>query len=735
MAPFIGQYEVISDLGVGRFGTVVLASGDVPGRGAERPTRQIVAIKRLRDLADRERAVSALRQKLARVDQVADRRIARVYEVLPDDNAIVMEYVHGVTLAAALDALRKAREQFFTEAAVEIACEIAEALFAANTRLAPNGEPLGLVHLRLKPAHLMLTPGGDVKLLDFGLAHLMPVDSAGGRAAADDLIYQAPEQARGEETDHRTDLFSLGLVLFELLMSEPAYPNGEGGADASAELLRKVRMGDLREPCRRLEQTLPALGPIVRKLLAARPDERYRSGADLVSDLRRQLYRDRGAYLKEFDEFYFSAIRPIAPAPVLEDGGNRTRRRSIEERLRESISRESAPSPPVVSSPPDPRPAGGPPPSPRPRATAAPPPSTPLAGAGRVEAKPTRAPAPPAVPQQGDPMAAPGGGKKSPPRPPIGGGASRVTAFEPSSDSAVKRGGGPPRAAGERRPDEAGMLEMVPLSADKDKSAAAEDPSATAFFAIPAPKADRAKGVVPPPPPSMPQPTPSLSGVGPPVARPPLGGGNNMGAAPPQPLVSGPVVSYGGAAQSPFQVSGPSQGMAPPADAGQRVQSNRVYAILVAVFALVGIAVVAAIWFRPEPPPPPPPPPVLNTPTPVVTTTAKAVEDTGVPAPVPKPATPKPKATVTHVAAPVASGPAPLTVHLADATQATSIEVTCPSNFRNRASLKGGVGTIGAVPQESCNLIFHGGPPAAYAPVHGGQSLNCSIVGTTAVCK
>lgn len=333
------------------------------------------------------------------------------------------------------------------------------------------------------------------------------------------------------------------------------------------------------------------------------------------------------------------------------------------------------------------------------------------------------------------------GGKKAPPRPPVGGPASRAQPFSPSPEGPPKKGGGGPmKVIGERRPDETGMLEMVPLTADKDKQSAAEDPSATAFFAIPAPKADRSRST-----PSAP-PAPGYGGPsgvsappsgppGPPMSRPPMG----QPAAPVamQPMVQGPVVSYGNAGgASPFQVAGQGPVANPAADSGGRVQSNRVYAILVGVFMLVAVAVVVAVWLIPrgkeEAPVTPTPTP---TPTVVVEKTAKVEEDTA-PPPVATPAPkPKAKASTPKPAPAPSSGPGTLSVTLADASQATAIEVVCPSGFRQRSALSGGRGSIASVPQEKCTMYFKGGAPAQFAPVGGGRSLSCSIVGTTAVCK
>jgi len=213
--------------------------------------------------------------------------------------------------------------------------------------------------------------------------------------------------------------------------------------------------------------------------------------------------------------------------------------------------------------------------------------------------------------------------------------------------------------------------------------------------------------------------------------------------------VQGPVASYGGgppAQGSPFQVTGPGMVSAPPAEAGSRVQSNRVYAILFAAFLMVCAAVAVAVWLKP---------PGGGGEEAVAAAEQKPVVDnashkkrtrqvdTGAPEPAPEKAAPKKhtssstrSGTTTAAPAPArSSGPGPVTVRLTDTTLATAIEVVCPSGFRNRAALSGGVGTVQNVPQESCTLLFKGGAPLKYDGVRGGQTLTCTAVGSTASCK
>lgn len=745
MSRYISQYEIIDELGAGQFGKVYLASGEVPGRGIHPGKRRVVAIKKLRD-ADPE-SVRLLLQEFALLDQVKHRSIVRVFEYLQDETAVVMEVVHGVTLRTVLDECAKAREQVFTEAAIEIGCELADALYQAYTTPGDNGERLQLVHRDLKPENVMLTRAGEVKILDFGLARVDNADFArdNPNRIKGTPIYMAPEQARGEDIDHRTDLFALGLILYELLMGRAAYRVPMDAPDPIAAVYAAIEGGELSEQCRELEAKLPGMGPIVAKLLQARPRNRYQVGHDLLVDLRRQLYKDRGVYLKEFCDFFFGSLYRLPDLPDADpgQGGNRMSnndkapRKSIEERLRDSMNRDTgapAAAAPEPAAPKAPVPVRRAPPPARPPAAAGPP--SPVAPAPVTPKIVPRTPsaARPAPAAEEDDLAPPSvkGGRPAAPKPAAGGAKKQL---------------------GARSPDETGMLQMVPLSDNEDEKEAGADPSATAFFAIPAPKADRPKGAAPAP--SSP---PSVAPVaGPPPARPAYGGPpayspNPVAAGPsapppvaPTPMVSGPVVSYGGASQgTPFQVTG----QAPPPGSGKddsRVQTARVFAVLLGVFALACVAVlsVVALWYlnstqkqpetvatndKVEQAKPEPPPPARDTGTKPIKqevkkqptgggTGKKTTSD-------PKPAPP-----------PKLAARAPATVKFTGATIPATVEVDCAGD-RRRVSLSGGVATIADVTtSDPCKLIPKGGAVATSALIRGGSTYNCEIIGTTTSCK
>ena len=107
-----------------------------------------------------------LLKEFALLDQVKHRCVVRVFEFLEEESAVVMEYVHGVTLRQMFDELERSREQVFTEAAIEIASEIADTLYQAFTTPGDNGDPLQLVHRDLKPANVLVADDMSAKVAD-----------------------------------------------------------------------------------------------------------------------------------------------------------------------------------------------------------------------------------------------------------------------------------------------------------------------------------------------------------------------------------------------------------------------------------------------------------------------------------------------------------------------------------------------------------------------------------------
>ncbi|MCB1036539.1 MAG: serine/threonine protein kinase, partial [Acidobacteria bacterium] len=270
----LGVYRIESRLGGGGMGEVFLAWDEL----LDRP----VAVKRVRAEGQGDEVQRARFRREARaVARLNHPAIVQVFHVLerPDGDCLVMEYVRGRDLRALV-----ADGEVDPRRAVAIAREVAEGLAEAHRK--------GIVHRDLKLANVMVTPEGGVKILDFGIAKAMapPGPRSLGEAAEDSLTRagmlvgtvhaMSPEQAGGGRVDHRSDLFALGSLLYELLSSRPPF-RGENLLDT----LRRVTAAE-PEPLQRLVPDLPRkLVGLVARLLAKEPAARPRDAGEVAREL------------------------------------------------------------------------------------------------------------------------------------------------------------------------------------------------------------------------------------------------------------------------------------------------------------------------------------------------------------------------------------------------------------------------------------------------------------------
>src|SRR4051794_22202661 len=136
-----------------------------------------------------------------------------------EDYFMVMEYVRGGDLRTLLKRARRRHQQFSPQAGVYIAHEILEALGYAHSKAGGDGRNINLIHRDVSPSNILLSGAGEVKLTDFGIAKASTHSSIFYKVKGK-VGYMSPEQARGEVVDRRTDLFSLGVVLYEVLVGE-----------------------------------------------------------------------------------------------------------------------------------------------------------------------------------------------------------------------------------------------------------------------------------------------------------------------------------------------------------------------------------------------------------------------------------------------------------------------------------------------------------------------------------
>ena len=276
----ISHYEILGEIGRGGMGVVYRARDVKLGRD--------VALKILPPELTHDPDRRARFELEARAAAALEHpHIAVVHEIDEFDGIffIVMELIRGKPLG---DVLRDQR--LSPTRACDLAIEMAEGLSSAHQK--------GIVHRDLKPNNIMLTSDGHIKIIDFGLAKLTepaPTSSEADTAVrgvtepgtiVGTLIYVSPEQARGYELDHRSDIFSFGVVLHELVTAKVPF-GGSTAADTISAILTKAPPRLSVSKLRAQEQGVIELQRVIDKCLAKEPDERYQGMKDLVIDLRK----------------------------------------------------------------------------------------------------------------------------------------------------------------------------------------------------------------------------------------------------------------------------------------------------------------------------------------------------------------------------------------------------------------------------------------------------------------
>src|SRR5438270_2205053 len=260
----VGRYEIVGEVGRGAMGVVYKATDPNIGR--------MVALKTMRvDVhgADEEEILRRFKHEAKLAGTMSHPSIVTVHDAGEDSGVffMAMEYLEGVTLHRVL----KEKHVLPLPRVIEIAQHIGAGLDYAHSH--------GVIHRDVKPANIMCASNGAIKIMDFGIAK-----SGAGLTSAGQVLgtptYMSPEQVRGRQLDGRSDLFSFGVILYEMVTGEKPFT----GQNVTT-IIYKI-MNEAPIPPRQLDARIhPGLSAVVEKALYKLPEERYQKGADLVRDL------------------------------------------------------------------------------------------------------------------------------------------------------------------------------------------------------------------------------------------------------------------------------------------------------------------------------------------------------------------------------------------------------------------------------------------------------------------
>ncbi|HEV7240377.1 MAG TPA: protein kinase [Thermoanaerobaculia bacterium] len=294
----VGRYRILSLIGAGGMGEVYLADDEKLGRR--------VAVKILPEAVSRDEEAKLRMLREARAVAALDHpNVCTIYEVGEHEGRpyIAMQFVEGETLFERLKQSRLSPSE-----CVDIATQVAAALDEAHSH--------GVIHRDIKPMNIMITVRGQVKVLDFGLAKFdRQVDPSTDLKSRTGIVtgtapYMSPEQLRGSPVDARSDIFSLGVVLYEMATGARPFERPSTVATITAILFEDP------EPI--VEAAFTPLAPIVRRALAKEPSKRYATSAMLLEALRdvknRPSSRPRRARPSDLDPTQ-SLARPATPRP------------------------------------------------------------------------------------------------------------------------------------------------------------------------------------------------------------------------------------------------------------------------------------------------------------------------------------------------------------------------------------------------------------------------------------
>lgn len=261
------RYEILEKIGSGGMSVVYKAKCHTLNR--------LVAIKVLKEeFASDENFVSKFKMEAQAAARLSHPNIVNVYDVVDEENLhyIVMELIEGITLKSYIEK----KELLDSKEAIGIAIQVAQGIAAAHEQ--------HIIHRDIKPQNMIISKDGKVKVADFGIARAVSSQTVNSSAAVGSVHYISPEQARGGYCDERSDIYSFGITLYEMVTGRVPFEGDNTVAVALAHLEDPVVPPGDYNP-----QVYPGLEDIILKCTKKKPDRRYGSMEEVIHDLRRVL--------------------------------------------------------------------------------------------------------------------------------------------------------------------------------------------------------------------------------------------------------------------------------------------------------------------------------------------------------------------------------------------------------------------------------------------------------------
>lgn len=283
-----GRYRLVEMLGEGGMAIVYRAVVD----GPEGFARQVVLKRILPRLSSNPKFVNMFLAEARLCALLHHPSIVQVHDLgeIGGDYFLAMEYVDGLDLATVMSRASHNRRVMPPGVACQLALQIADALGYAHGLEDAEHRPLEIVHRDVSPSNIMITTQGVAKLLDFGIAkvaaHAAAEHTRTGTLKGK-VSYMSPEQAEGTAVDRRTDIFALGIVLWECLTGERLF----GGTGDEMETLLRVREAKIWPPSSVRPDIEPDIDAVVMRMLAKTPEARFQSCAEVMSALRPIVHR------------------------------------------------------------------------------------------------------------------------------------------------------------------------------------------------------------------------------------------------------------------------------------------------------------------------------------------------------------------------------------------------------------------------------------------------------------